>query len=117
LAACFDTTVGPLEYFDPTGIRCLRLPARSPNLNAFSERWVRSVKEEFLSRLILFGERSLHLAVTEFVCHFPFERNHQGKENALLFPAACYAYDAPARPLPTAPSWPASIPLPSRMNI
>ena len=41
------------------GVKCLRLPPRSPNLNAFAERWVRSVKEECLSRLILFGERSL----------------------------------------------------------
>jgi len=39
------------------GVKCLRLPARSPNLNAFAERWVRSVKEECLSHLILFGER------------------------------------------------------------
>ena len=40
-------------------IQCLKLPPRSPNLNAFAERWVRSVKQECLSRLILFGERSL----------------------------------------------------------
>ena len=49
------------------GIRCLRLPPRSPNLNAFAERWVRSVKQECLSRLILFGERSLQRALTEFI--------------------------------------------------
>ena len=55
--------------------------------NAFAERWIRSVKEECLSHLILFGERSLHRAVTEFVTHFHSERNHQGKGNALLFPA------------------------------
>jgi hypothetical protein len=41
------------------GVKCLRLPARSPNLNAFAERWVRSVKEECLSKLMLFGEASL----------------------------------------------------------
>jgi hypothetical protein len=40
------------------GVKCLRLPPRSPNLNAFAERWVRSVKQECLSHLILFGERS-----------------------------------------------------------
>jgi hypothetical protein len=55
--------------------------------NAFAERWVRSVKEECLSKLILFGERSLHRAVTEFIAHFHSERNHQGKGNTLLFPA------------------------------
>ena len=47
------------ETLAVAGVKCLRLPPRSPNLNAFAERWVRSVKEECLSHLILFGERSL----------------------------------------------------------
>ena len=64
----------------------LAVPARSPNLNAYAERWVRSVKEECLSKLILFGERSLRRALTEYVAHFHAERNHQGKGNVLLFP-------------------------------
>ena len=64
----------------------LVLPARSPNLNAYAERWVRSVKEECLSEVILFGERSLRRALSEYVEHFHAERNHQGKGNALLFP-------------------------------
>jgi transposase InsO family protein len=75
------------EILASEGIRCLRLPPHSPNLNAFAERWVRSVKEECLSKLILFGESSLRRALTEFVAHYHFERNHQGKGNALLFPA------------------------------
>ena len=62
------------------------LPARSPNLNAYAERWVRSVKEECLSKVILFGERSLRRALSEFVEHYHAERNHQGKDNVLLFP-------------------------------
>ena len=70
------------------GVKCLALPARSPNLNAFAERWVRSVKEECLSRLILFGERSLWRALTQFTEHYHAERNHQGKSNLLLFPSA-----------------------------
>jgi len=69
------------------GVKCLRLPARSPNLNAFAERWVRSIKEECLSNLILFGESSLRRAVDEFITHFHSERNHQGKGNLLLFPS------------------------------
>jgi putative transposase len=64
----------------------LALPARSPNLNAYAERWVRSVKEECLSKVILFGERSLRRALREYVEHFHAERNHQGKGNILLFP-------------------------------
>jgi putative transposase len=64
----------------------LVLPARSPNLNAYSERWVRSVKEECLSKVVLFGECSLRRALSEYVEHFHAERNHQGKGNVLLFP-------------------------------
>ena len=64
----------------------LTLPARSPNLNAYAERWVRSVKEECLSKVILFGERSLRRTLSEYVDHFHAERNHQGKGNVLLFP-------------------------------
>jgi hypothetical protein len=62
------------------------LPAQSPNLNAYAERWVRSVKEECLSKVILFGERSLRRALSEYVDHFHAEPNHQGKGNVLLFP-------------------------------
>src|SRR5258705_4221651 len=64
----------------------LALPARSPNLNAYAKRWVRSVKEECLSKIILFGERSLRRALKEYVEHYHAERNHQGKGNLLLFP-------------------------------
>jgi hypothetical protein len=68
------------------GVKCLRLPPRSPNLNAFSERWVRSVRSECLSKLILFGESSLRRALTNFCEHYHAERNHQGKDNQLLLP-------------------------------
>jgi hypothetical protein len=69
-------------------VKPLRLPARSPNLNAFTERWVRSVKEECLSKVILFGERALRRALSEYIEHYHAERNHQGKGNVLLFPSA-----------------------------
>ena len=69
----------------------LKLPARSPNLNAFAERWVRSVKEEALSKLILFGEASLRRVLQEYVTYYHEERNHQGKGNILLFPTATQA--------------------------
>jgi hypothetical protein len=55
-------------------------------LNSFAERWVRSVKEECLSRLILFGEHSLRRALQQYVVHYHEERNHQGKKNLILFP-------------------------------
>ena len=54
------------------GVKCLRLPARSPNLNAHAERWVRSIQEECLSRLILFGENSLRRVVSEFLEHYKY---------------------------------------------
>jgi putative transposase len=68
------------------GVKTIRLPARSPNLNAFAERWVRSVKQECLSKLILFGEGPLLRTLAEFSAHYHGERNHQGKDNKLLFP-------------------------------
>src|SRR5882757_3889094 len=69
------------------GIYVIRLPPRSPNLNAFAERFVRSIKSECLSRMIFFGEASLRHAIGHFMAHFPTERNHQGLANQLLRPA------------------------------
>jgi hypothetical protein len=58
-----------------------------PILNAFAERWRRSIKSECLSKLILFGQASLRRAVTHFIEHYHLERPHQGKGNQLLFPS------------------------------
>ncbi len=67
-------------------IEGLRLPVRSPNLNAYAERFVRTIKESCLERMILFGEESLRRAIQEFVVHYHRERNHQGLDNQLIFP-------------------------------
>ena len=75
------------QMIDAAGVKRVPLPPRSPNLNAYAERWVRSVKEEALSRLILFGESALQHALQEYVEHYHHERNHQGKGNVLLFPS------------------------------
>ena len=69
-----------------SGIKCIRLPPNSPNMNAYAERFVRTIKDECLSRLILFGESSLRQVLKEFISHYHEERNHQGKGNLLLFP-------------------------------
>jgi hypothetical protein len=74
------------HIIDASGVKRIPLPPRSPNLNAYAERWVRSVKEECLSRLILFEEASLRHVLTQYAEHFHHERNHQGKGNVLLFP-------------------------------
>ena len=68
------------------GVEAIQLPPQSPNLNAFAERWVRSVKEECLDQLILFGERSLRHSLYEYLMHHQHERNHQGLENVIPFP-------------------------------
>ncbi|HEV2199275.1 MAG TPA: integrase core domain-containing protein [Bryobacteraceae bacterium] len=76
----------PYAVLAVNGVKTVPLPAKSPNLNAFAERWVRSVKQECLSKVILFGEESLARALTEYSRHYHTERNHQGKCNHLLFP-------------------------------
>jgi transposase InsO family protein len=68
------------------GVEIVRLPHRSPNLNAYAERFVRSIKDECLSRMIFFGERSLRKATREFAAHYHTERNHQGLKNRLIEP-------------------------------
>ena len=69
-----------------SGVKAVRLPARSPNLNSHLERFMRSLKGECLERMIFFGETSLRKAATEFLAHFHGERNHQGLGNRLIEP-------------------------------
>ena len=66
------------------GIRVVLIPERAPNANAYAERFVRSIKEECLDRLIPIGERHFRRAVTEYVEHYHGERNHQGLDNRLI---------------------------------
>jgi putative transposase len=72
------------EVLTRAGTRVVRLPARSPNLNAFAERFVLSVRSECLDRIIPLGEWHLRHAVSEYLKHYHQERNHQGLENALI---------------------------------
>jgi len=76
------------DYLDREGVKPVRCLARAPNCNAFAERFVRSIKEECLDRMILFGEASLRRALREYVVHYHSERNHQGVGNRLLLPLA-----------------------------
>jgi transposase InsO family protein len=75
-----------LRLVGETGVASVKLPPRSPNLNAHAERFVRTIKESCLERLILFGESSVRRAAAEFSAHYHGERNHQGLENKLIFP-------------------------------
>lgn len=67
-------------------VELLRLPARSPNLNAFAERFVRSIKHECLRHIVPLGERHIRSVVREYVEHYGHERNHQGLDNLIPFP-------------------------------
>jgi transposase InsO family protein len=66
------------------GIRVVLTPYQAPNANAYAERFVRSIKEECLQRVIPFGERHLRRTIAEYVAHYHRERNHQGLDNALI---------------------------------
>ena len=74
------------------GVASVTIPPRSPNLNAHAERFVRSIKESRLERMILFGEGSVRKATAEFVTHYHLERNHQGLSHAQSSPVTFYRY-------------------------
>jgi putative transposase len=69
-------------------VRVVLTPFQGPNANAHAERFVRSIREECLDQLILFGERRLIRAIDEFVVHYHRERNHQDLGNRLIAPGA-----------------------------
>ena len=73
-----------LETLETSGVKSVKLPPRAPNLNAHAERFVRTIKESCLERLILLGEGSLRRAIHDFVMHYHHERNHQGLDNQLI---------------------------------
>jgi hypothetical protein len=74
------------DFVQREGMEVIRLPPRSPNLNAYTERWVRGVRDECLSRLIPIGQGMLRCALREYGAHFHHERNHQGLGNVLIMP-------------------------------
>ncbi len=74
-----------------SGVKSVKLPPRSPNLNAYAERFVRTIKESCLDRMILFGEDALRKSVQEFTAHYHLERHHQGLGNRLIIPDSANA--------------------------
>jgi putative transposase len=66
------------------GIHVVQTPYQAPNANAYAERFVRSIKQECLSRVIPLGERHLRQTIAAYVEHYHRERNHQGLNNALI---------------------------------
>jgi transposase InsO family protein len=69
-----------------SGVEPIVLPPRSPNLNAYVERFVRSIKEKALRQMLMLGERSLHYVLQQYLTHYHTERNHQGLANQLIAP-------------------------------
>jgi putative transposase len=76
------------RIIDDAGVKRVLLPPQSPNLNAYAERWVRSVKDECLSHLILCGERALRHALHHYGVHYNQERPHQAIGYLILMPTA-----------------------------
>lgn len=74
------------RLIDEGGTEVIRLPPMSPNLNAYAERFVRSIKDECLGKMIFVGQASLRRAIGEYMAHYHEERNHQGLENRLIQP-------------------------------
>jgi putative transposase len=69
-----------------SGVEPVVLPPRIPNLNAHCERFVRSIKEEALTQMLILGERSLYYVVQQYLAHYHAERHHQGLGNQLIAP-------------------------------
>ena len=80
-----------------SGVTLVRLPARSPNLNAFAERFVGSVRAECLARMVPLGEAHLRATVRAFIDHYHQERPHQGLNNTLIAPKITSIGEGPVR--------------------
>jgi putative transposase len=72
------------QWLGTAGVRVVRTPPSAPNCNAYAERFVRSVKEECLDRIVPVGERHLQRTLQAFAVHYHRERNHQGLANELI---------------------------------
>jgi transposase InsO family protein len=73
-----------VRWLETAGVRVVRTPPSAPNCNAYAERFVRSIKEECLNRMVPLGERHLRRTLQEFALHYHRERNHQGLANELI---------------------------------
>jgi len=72
------------RWLREAGIRVVLIPERASNANAYAERFVRSIKEECLDRMIPMGERHVRRAIAAYVEHYHRERNHHGLNDRLI---------------------------------
>src|SRR5918999_903627 len=77
-------SAGVERFLAISGVRVIRTPFLAPNCNAHAERFVRSIKEECLDRVVPLGERHFRRTLADFVAHYHCERNHQGLRNELI---------------------------------
>jgi putative transposase len=72
------------QMLEDAGVHVVQTPFQAPNANAYAERFIRSIKQECLDRIIPLGERHFRQTVSEYVAHYHHERNHQGLGNRLI---------------------------------
>jgi putative transposase len=101
-----------LNLLAGVGVESVKLPLRSPDRDAYAERFVQTIKECCLERMILFGEESLRIAIHHFISHYHAERNHQGLRNPLINPEATYLENSGPDPAAATSGWPAELLLP-----
>ena len=88
------------QLLSEAGIRVVQTPWRAPNANAHAERFIRSIKQECLDRVIPLGERRFRHTMAEFIAHYHRERNHQGLANELIEVTLPNRRDGPIRRSP-----------------
>ena len=66
------------DVFAADGIQTIKTPVQAPNANAFAERWVRTVRQECLDWMLIWGRRHLERVLDEYVQHYNDERPHRG---------------------------------------
>ncbi len=89
----FTTTFD--RVFTSEDITIIRTPVRAPNVNAFAERWVRSVRRECLDRIIVLGEEHLRRVLTAYVDYYNHARPHQGIDQQCPMPVESSVRDGP----------------------
>ncbi|MDP2997097.1 MAG: hypothetical protein Q8N47_06385 [Bryobacterales bacterium] len=84
-------TAESLGTLAASGVKSVKLPSRLPNLRPHAERFLRTIQESCLDRMILFGEGSLRSAIHEFLAHCATRRNHEDLGNRLITPDESHA--------------------------
>jgi len=79
--------------FKSGGVKCVPIPAHSPNCNPHAERFVKTIRTECLDQFVIFGERHLRHLLGEFCAHYHGERFHQGLGGRLIKPSVSPSND------------------------